>query len=43
MQVPAMILHKKNMPDGRIAEVMELTFGRARIILGDGAIVDDGW
>jgi len=38
-----MTLYKKIMPDGRIAEVVELTFGRARIIIGDGAVVDDGW
>jgi len=39
-----MMLHKKTMPDGRIAEVMELILGRARIIIGDGEVnVDDGW
>jgi hypothetical protein len=38
-----MMLAKKILPDGRIAEVIELTFGRARIIVGDGVTVDDSW
>lgn len=39
-----MIFARKTMPDGRIAEVIELTFGRARITIGDGATYyDDGW
>jgi hypothetical protein len=39
-----MMLAKKVMPDGRIAEVMPLTYGRARIIIGDGTtFVEDSW
>lgn len=34
---------KKNAPDGREIEIVPLTFGRARIIIGDGYNVDDGW
>jgi hypothetical protein len=37
------MLAKKILPDGRQAEVMPLTFGRARIIVGDGVTVDDSW
>jgi hypothetical protein len=36
-------LHSKKFMDGRIGEVIELTFGRARIIIGDGLSVDDSW
>lgn len=31
------------MNDGRMVEVMPLTYGRARIIVGDGRFVDDAW
>lgn len=33
------------MPDGRVASVVPLTFGRARIVIGpsDLAVYDDGW
>jgi hypothetical protein len=35
---------KKTLPDGRIAEIMPLTYGRARIIVGDGRyFVDNGY
>lgn len=35
---------RKQFPDGRIAEVVPLTFGRARITVGDGRTdVDDSW
>lgn len=34
---------KKILPDGRIAEIMPLTYGRARIIVGDGFLVDNGY
>jgi hypothetical protein len=29
-------------PDGRIIEIMPLTYGRARIIIGDGYSVENG-
>lgn len=36
--------HRKPLPDGRIAEITLLTFGRARIIIGDGyTFVDDSY
>lgn len=35
--------YRKPLPDGRILEVIPLTFGRARIIVGDGCFVEDGW
>jgi hypothetical protein len=31
------------MPDGWHAELIPLTFGRARIIVTDGTFVRDGW
>ena len=35
---------RKTLPDGRVAEVVPLFFGRARIVVGPGAIsVDDLW
>jgi hypothetical protein len=34
---------KKLLKDGRQVEIMPLTFGRVRIIVGDGVFVDDGW
>jgi hypothetical protein len=34
---------KKMLKDGRQVEILPLTFGRARIIIGDGYLVDDGW
>jgi len=38
------IIMKKKTKDGRIVEIMPLTFGRARIIIGDGhTFVDNGW
>ena len=33
----------KDLPDGRRLEVVPLTYGRARIIIGDGYFVDDSW
>lgn len=38
-----MMLAKKILSDGRIVEVMPLTFGRARIIVGDGVTIDAAW
>ena len=34
---------KKVLADGRIVEVVALTYGRARIVLGDGRLYDNGW
>lgn len=34
---------ERTLPDGRIAYVTLLTFGRARINRGDAIAVDDGW
>lgn len=34
---------KKTLQDGREVEIIPLTFGRARIIIGDGYSVDDSW
>jgi hypothetical protein len=34
---------KRTLKDGRIVEIIPLTFGRARIIIGDGYMADDGW
>lgn len=31
------------LPDGYYAEIVPLTFGRARIIVTDGHQVEDGW
>jgi hypothetical protein len=33
----------KTLPDGRQVDVVPLTFGRARITVGDGYLVNDGW
>lgn len=30
-------------PDGRIVTLMPLTFGRARIAIGDGSFIFDSW
>lgn len=38
-----MITIKRTMPDGRIGEVYLQIMGTARLIIGDGIIVDDGW
>jgi hypothetical protein len=34
---------EKVLPDGRLAEIQSLTLGRARINVGDGYFVDDGY
>jgi hypothetical protein len=34
---------KKTLANGQIVEIMPLTFGRARIIIGDGYNVENGW
>lgn len=34
----------KTLPDGRVVDIIPLTFGRARINIGDGRYTyDDGW
>lgn len=33
----------KRLPDGRGAWVYPLTFGRARLVVGDEYFLDDGW
>jgi hypothetical protein len=39
-----MTLKVKVLPNLKLAEVVPLTFGRARIIVGDGHyFVEDGW
>ena len=38
------VYYRKEIPtDGRIVEVIPLTFGRARILIGDGYEVYDSW
>jgi hypothetical protein len=39
------VLFRRTLPDGRILDVMPLTFGRARLHIGPaGALFyDDGW
>ncbi len=38
------IIAERALPNGTIAQVIPLTFGRARIIVGDGhTYVDDSW
>lgn len=32
-----------NLPDGRLVSLVPLTFGRARILVGDGCFVTDSW
>jgi len=36
---------KRDFPDGRTVEVIPLTYGRARIVIGptDGMTYSDGW
>jgi hypothetical protein len=34
---------QRTLQDGRVVEVIPLTFGRARIIIGDGSYVYNGW
>jgi hypothetical protein len=37
-------LVRKQLSDGRVVEVIPLTFFRARIVIGDGVFsYDDGW
>ncbi len=38
-----LILFSRQLDDGRVVEVVPLTFNRGRIIVGDGAWVDDNW
>jgi hypothetical protein len=33
----------KTLSNGRIVSVIPLTFGRARVCIGDGTGYDDGW
>lgn len=34
----------KKLPDGRVVDIQPLTFGRARINIGDGVFsYDEGW
>jgi hypothetical protein len=33
----------RTLPSGEIAEIVPLTFGRARIIVGDGYSVNNSW
>jgi hypothetical protein len=35
--------YKKPLSDGRIIAVTPLTFGRARLIIGNEYLVDNGW
>lgn len=34
---------RKVLPDGRIVEIMPLTYDRARIVIGDGSSVENSW
>lgn len=36
-------ISKGKLPNGRQVEIIHLTFGRARIIVGDGIFVEDSW
>jgi hypothetical protein len=35
--------YRREDPDGQVIEVVPLTFGRARILVGDGHWVSDSW
>jgi hypothetical protein len=38
------MLYRRQLPDGRWLEVIPLTYGRARITIGDGKVfIDDNW
>jgi hypothetical protein len=34
---------QKDLPDGRLVGVAELTFGRGRIVIGDAICVHNSW
>lgn len=38
-----MTYYSRDLPDSRYVQVIPLTFGRARIIIGKGWFLDDGW
>jgi len=36
-------LYARRLADGRVLAVVPLSYGRARIVIGEGMFVDDGW
>jgi hypothetical protein len=42
MNVPGYLIQRQT-SDGRFVGVVRLTFGRARLVIGDQYALDDGW